>query len=72
MYTGSENRGEAESGGSPLRAGSGRDTIAGPEVLLVPSSSDRFDDDITQTTGETLTCQINKRPTVRTTKGHGT
>jgi hypothetical protein len=43
MYTGSENRVKQNQVGSPLRAGSGRDTIAGPEEIIMFPSSDRID-----------------------------
>jgi len=43
MYTGTENRVKQNQVGSPLRAGSGRDTIAGPEEFRMFPSSDRID-----------------------------
>jgi len=58
MYTGSENRVKQNQVGSPLRAGSGRDTIAGPEEFNTFPSSDRIDMNSTQVTGQSVFCQI--------------
>ena len=58
MYTGSENRVKQNQVGSPLRAGSGRDTIAGPEEFSMFPSSDRIDMNKTQVTGQSVFCQI--------------
>lgn len=59
MYTGSENRVKQNQVGSPLRAGSGRDTIAGPEEFNVFPPSDRFDTNRAHITGQSLSCQIS-------------
>ncbi len=44
--------------GSPLRAGSGRDTIARPEVFRLFTPSDRFSINVLQTTVQSKNCQI--------------
>ncbi len=58
---------EAESGGSPLRAGSGRDTIAGPEVCSRLLLSDRFNEDKYKSTAGIHTSQLAIHPNQRRT-----
>lgn len=57
---------EAEAGGYAFRAGSGRDTIAGPEVCSTSTLSDRINVDKPDNTGERGIRQIDGFPDTRT------